>query len=461
MKSTTRTTRPLVTADGTGIVSHAGAALLRELADESGLTKGWTAALLGTYKGAPVHLPGRVLTDLAVTLADGGDCLADLGALRDQAALFGPVASHPTAYRVLDRVGTVQLAALQAARADARARVWAAGGGPDLTDAAGLIMDVDASLLTAHSEKEGAAATYKHGFGFHPLLVFLDRPDVCGGEALAAVLRPGNAGSNTAADHLTVLDLALAQLPESARPTPGVPGGPQVLIRADSAGATHAFMAGCRERGVRYSVGLSVDQKLQDAIVLVPAQAWIPAISADGEPRGNGEIVELTALLDLRAWPPGSRVICRRERPHPGAQYRFTDLDGHRFQVLLTDTPGRGNDIAALELRQRQHARVEDRIRNGKDRGLRNLPCQDLHTNSAWVELAMTAADLTTWAQALCFTGALRKLEPKRLRYRALHVAGRLIRTGRRLILRLDQDWPWATDLAQAFNRLRAAPWPG
>ncbi len=215
-------------------------------------------------------------------------------------------------------------------------------------------------------------------------------------------------------------------------------------------------MAGCRGQGVRYSVGLSVDQKIQDAIMVVPADAWIPAISADGQLRGNGEIVQLTALLDLSAWPPGSRVICRRERPHPGAQYRFTDLDGHRFHVLLTDTPGRGNDIAALELRQRQHARVEDRIRNAKDRGLPNLPCQDLHTNAAWVELAMTAADLTTWAQALCFTGSLRKVEPKRLRYRALHVAGRLVRTGPRLILRLDQDWPWATDLAQAFNRLRA-----
>ena len=178
MKSTTRAAGPLVTADGTGIVSHAGAALLRELADESGLTQGWTAALLGTYKGPPVHLPGRVLTDRAVTLADGGDCLADLAALRDQAALFGPVASHPTAYRVLDRVGASQLDALGAARAKARARVWAAGGGPDLTDPAGVILDVDASLLTAHSEKEGAAATFKHGFGFHPLLVFLNRPDL-------------------------------------------------------------------------------------------------------------------------------------------------------------------------------------------------------------------------------------------------------------------------------------------
>jgi len=461
VKSTTRIARPVVTADGAGIVSHAGAALLRELADEAGLTAGWTDALLGTYKGTPVHLPGRVMVDLAVTLADGGDCLADLAALRDQAALFGPVASHPTAYRVLDRVGASQLDALRTARAQARARVWAAGGGPDLTGGAGVVLDVDASLLTAHSEKEGAAATYKHGFGFHPLLVFLDRPDVSGGQALAAMLRPGNAGSNTAADHVTVLDLALAQLPEHARPTPDVPGGPQVLIRADSAGATHQFMTACRERGVRYSVGLAVDQKIQDAIRLVPATAWQPAISSDGEIGENGQIVELTAPLDLAAWPPGSRVICRRERPHPGAQYRFTDIDGHRFQALLTDTPSHGNDIAALELRHRQHARVEDRIRNAKDRGLRNLPCQNLHANRAWVELALAAADLTTWAQALCFTGTLRRLEPKRLRYRVLHVAGRLITTGRRQILRLDRNWPWATDLAAAFNRLRTTPWPG
>jgi hypothetical protein len=460
VKSTTGTIRPVVTADGAGIVSHAGAALLRELADESGLTQGWTAALLDTYKGTPVHLPGRVLTDLAVTLADGGDCLADLAALRDQAALFGPVASHPTSYRVLDRVSARHLEALRAVRADARARVWAAGGGPDLSDGSGVVMDVDATLLTAHSEKEGAAPTYKNGFGFHPLLVFLDRPDVSGGEALAGILRPGNAGSNTAADHVTVLDLALAQLPVHARPTPTVPGGPQVLIRADSAGATHAFMKACRERGVRYSVGLAVDQKIQDAITLIPAELWQCAIRSDGEERQNGQVVELTGLLDLTAWPAGSRVICRRERPHPGAQYRFTDIDGHRFQVLLTDTPGRGNDITVLELRHRQHARVEDRIRNGKDSGLRNLPCQDLHANAAWVELALAAADLTTWTQALCFTGELRKVEPKRFRYRALHVAGRLVRTGRRLILRLDKDWPWATDLANAFNRFRTAPWP-
>lgn len=464
MKSTTIRPGARVRTDGTGIVSHAGAALLRELADQSGLTRGWTEALLSTYKGLPIHPPGRVLTDLAVTLADGGDCLADLAALRDQAGLFGVVASHPTAYRVLDRVGTSQLDALRTARAAARASVWAAGGGPDLVDEhgnrQGLVLDVDTSLLTAHSEKEGAAPIYKRGFGFHPLLVFLDRPDVSGGEALAAILRPGNAGSNSAADHLTVLDLALAQLPEHARPTPGVAQGPEVLIRSDSAGATHAFLTGCRERTVRFSVGLPVDQRIQDAILLVPDEVWVPAIRADGQDRPNGEVVELTKLLDLSTWPAGSRVICRRERPHPGAQYAFTDIDGHRFQVFLTDTPRCGNDVPRLELRQRQHARVEDRIRNLKDRGMRNLPAR---TGTPTPPGSSSHSQPTTYPSGArrCFSGQLRRVEPKRFRYRVLHLATRISTTGRRVILRLDQHWPWATDLANAFNRLRAAPWPG
>lgn len=457
-KPTTARALVEVTADGAGIVSHAGAALLRELADCSGLTAGWTQAVIGTYRGMPTHQPGRVLVDLAVTLADGGDCLADLAALRDQEALFGPVASHPTSYRVLDRVGVPQLAAMRQARAGARAHAWAAGAGPDLSD--GLVLDVDASLLTAHSEKQDAAPTYKRGFGFHPLLVFLDRPELSGGEALAAILRPGNAGSNTAADHITVLDLALAQLPAHACPTPELEGGPRVLIRADCAGATHDFLKACRARGVEYSVGFTVDEAVREAVLAVPQDAWVPAINADGELRGNGEIVELTELLDLSSWPAGSRAICRRERPHPGAQLTFTDIDGHRFQAFLTDTPGDGDGIAALELRHRQHARVEDRIRAAKDRGMRNLPCQDLHANSCWLELALAAADLSTWAQALCFAGELRRVEPKRLRYRVLHVAGRLVRTGRRLILRLDMNWPWAKDLERAFIKLRAAPWP-
>jgi hypothetical protein len=210
-----------VSADGKGLVSHAGTALLRELAAETGLVKGWTAALAETYRSAPMHAPGQVLVDLAVTIADGGDALRHLRTLRDQAKLFGPVASDPTAWRVVDKVDADRLDLLRDARAKARERAWAAGAGPDLSQE--LRLHFDSSLLTAFSDKENAAPTWKKGFGFHPLLCYLDRPEVSGGEALAGLLRPGNAGSNTAADHVRVLDMAIASLPPKARPRPGDP----------------------------------------------------------------------------------------------------------------------------------------------------------------------------------------------------------------------------------------------
>jgi hypothetical protein len=444
-----------VSADGKGVVSHAGTALLRELASATGLVKGWTAALSDTYRLPPMHAPGQVLVDLAVTIADGGDALRHLRALRDQATLFGPVASDPTAWRVVDKVDTVRLDLLRATRGKARERAWAAGAGPDLSQE--LRMLFDSSLLTAHSDKEQAAPTWKKGFGFHPLLCYLDRPDVSGGEALAGLLRPGNAGSNTAADHVKVLDLAIAALPPHARPRPG-DDGPRWLASADSAGATHLFAAALRDRGIGFSLGFSVDENVQQAILAIPEAAWTPAYNADGEPRRGAWVAEITGLLNLSNWPEGSRVIVRRERPHPGAQLTFSDIDGHRFTAFLTDTPL--GQLADLEMRHRGHARVEDRIRCGKDTGIRNLPCHAFAANACWLELALTAADLLCWSQALCFTGTLARIEPATFRYQILHVAGLLVRTARGRHLKLDKDWPWVTDLAAAFGRLRAAPWP-
>ena len=445
-----------VSADGKGIVSHAGAVLLRELAIETGLVDGWTAALIDTYSLPPTHAPGQVLADLAVTIADGGDALRHLRALRDQAKLFGPVASDPTAWRVVDKVDAARLGLLRDARAKARGRAWAAGAGPDLSQEQRLLFD--SSLLTAHSDKENAAPTWKKGYGFHPLLCYLDRPEVSGGEALAGLLRPGNAGANTAADHVTVLDLAVAALPEHARPRPGDPYGPKWLASADSAGATHAFAAALRARGIGFSLGFSVDENVQQAILQTPKSAWTPAYNSDGEPRRGAWVAEITDLLNLANWPEGSRVIVRRERPHPGAQLTFTDIDGHRFTAFLTDT--QGGQLADLEMRHRGHARVEDRVRTGKDTGLRNLPCYAFNANACWLELALAAADLLCWSQALCFTGTLAHTEPATFRYQVLHVAARLIRTARGRHLRLDTDWPWAHQLATAFDRLRTAPWP-
>jgi hypothetical protein len=457
VNSNRRARRVKVSADGAGLVSRAGTLLLRELTVDTGLAAGWTEALLDTYKAFPArHLPGRVLADLAVVIADGGDCLTHLAALRDQGKLFGAVASEPTAWRAVERVDAVHLERLRAVRAAARERAWAAGAGPDV--AAGLVIDLDATISIAHSEKQNAAATWKRTYGFHPLLAYLDRPDVSGGEALAGLLRPGNAGSNTAADHVIVLDMALAALPEHARPRPGEPGSPAVLVRTDAAGATHAFAAAVRERGCSFSLGFGIDEQVQAAVLRVPARAWTPAYDIDGEPRDGAQVAEITGCVNLTAWPAGSRLIIRRERPHPGAQLRFTDAGGHRFTAFLTDTPG--GQLASLEVRHRSHARVEDRIRAGKATGLRNLPCRGYQQNQAWLELSLAAADLLTWAQALCFTGQLARCEPAAFRYRITSIAGRLVRTGRRWQLRLDRDWPWATHLATAFARLRAAPWP-
>jgi hypothetical protein len=453
--------RVKVSADGEGLVSRAGVALLRELTVDTGLADGWTSALLDTYRAGPVvHEPGRVLADLAVVIADGGDALAHLATLRDQDKLFGTVASDATAWRCVERVDEAHLVRLQAVRAAARERAWAAGAGPDL--AGGLTIDIDATITIAHSDKENAARTWKKTYGFHPLLAYLDRPDISGGEGLAGVLRPGNAGSNTTADHVQILGMALAALPAHARPRPGAKNSPKVLVRTDSAGATYGFAAVCREAGCGFSLGFAVDDPVQEAILALPQRAWSPAYDIDGEPRDGAWVTEVTGLLDLHKWPEGSRVIVRRERPHPGAQLRFTDTDGHRFTAFITDTKRGGpqRQHADLEVRHRSHARVEDCIRCGKATGLRNMPCRGYEQNRVWLELALTAADLLTWTQALCLDGDLARCEPPALRYRLLHVAARLIHTGRRWLLKIDKDWPWATHLATAFTRLRAAPWP-
>jgi hypothetical protein len=433
-----------VTTDGVGVVGHAGAALLRELADRLGLTGalGWRG-LQGRRRR---HPDAAVLRDLAVVLADGGDCLSDLAALRDQPELFGRVASTATAWRVLDRIARDAdgLARLRAARAHARGRAWAAGGHPDVEL---LVVDADATLVLAHSDaKEGAAGTYKHTFGFHPLLAYLDRGKAPG-EPLAGLLRPGNAAAGAAADLVELVDLALVQLPACDLP---------VLVRSDSAGASTRLAWHLRERGVGFSLGMPIDQHVREAILAQPEPAWTPAVDADGQPRDGAEVCELTGWVDLHTWPAGTRLLCRREGAHPGAQLRFSDHDGHRFQAFLTDQDDA--DLALLELRHRQRARVEDRIRAAKATGLGNLPFDLLRRNAVWLELVLAAQDLTVWAQALLLDGELATAEPKTLRYRLWHTAARIVRHARRAILRLQASWPWAVELARAFTRLRALP---
>lgn len=457
MKRNKGVRRAVVSADGRGVVSHAGVGMLRELAALTGLSDGVTVALLDTYRGVPVHAPGRVFTDLACAIADGADCVSGIGVLGDRRDLFGSVASMPTTWRLLERIDAGHLGRVRSARAAARERAWAAGAAPK--PGSGLCLDFDATITIAHSEKEDAAPTWKHTFGFHPLLCFLDRPEISGGEALAGILRKGNAGSNTAEDHVTVLDLALAQLPAGFRP--GAQGGPRVLARSDSAGATHKFAAACVARGVEFSFGFQIDARIRRVVDLIPETCWDPALQTDDDLRDGAWVFEVTGMVALRGWPKGSRLILRKERPHPGAQLTFTDVDGMRITAFLTNTlpgvvPGQA---PGLELRHRQHARVEDRIREAKATGLRNLPCHATALNAAWLETVLTAVDLVTWTKLIGFTGqpSLARCEIHAFRYRVLHVAARITRGARQTRLRIDATWRWAVQIAAGYQRIRAA----
>jgi hypothetical protein len=450
-------------ADGRGVVGHAGARLLADLADATGLTAAFGDALAPLRVRQSGHAPGRVAVDLAVMLADGGEAIADLAVLRNQADLFGAVASDPTAWRLLSDLDDPALARLRAARAQARERAWAQAaetrtGLPASTAAGvpvpGIVLDLDASIVICHSEKESATPTYKKTFGYHPLFCFLDGSR----EALSGLLREGRAGSNTTADHITVLDQALTQIPDAHR------YGTPILVRSDSAGCTQGFLAHIRtlrEHGIdtRFSVGVAITEPIRAAIR--QATDWVPAIDTDGEPRDGAQICEITGLVPADGYPEGTRFIVRRERPHPGAQLSLFDtIEGMRHQVMATDTPPGNGSIQYLEARHRAHARVEDRIRTGKDSGFGRFPSRVFAINQAWLELALVGIDLLAWTQTLLLDGELALAEPKKLRYRLLHVAARLTRSARRTRLRIAETWPWATDLAAAFTRVATLPRP-
>jgi len=432
-------TRPRlkVTGDGRNVASHVGSRLLSDLSDALGLTEGLSAAMAPTKQRRRGHDRGQVLADLAVAIADGAETITELAVLRDQPELFGAVASTPTAWRTLEAVDGAALERIAEARARARARAWAEGGDPGF-----YVLDFDGTLITSHSDKEGAAPTYKRGYGHHPLAVFLDAT----GEALAAILRPGNAGSNTAADHIALLALALAQLPVD-------PATAQVIARADSGALTHGFVDACRTHHVRFSIGFDLTETVRNACLSVPKRRWRPAVTADGADEHEGaDVAEITDLLDLPRWPEGTRAIARREEPHPGAQLTFTDIDGHRFQVFITDLDD--PDIAYLEALQRGRGRAEKLICNLKDTGAANLPSAKFAINQAWLTAALIAHDLLAWMRRICLTGDLARAEPKTLRYRLLHAAGTIARTGRRTRLRVAANWPWVRALIDAFHRV-------
>ncbi len=454
-----------VTGDGSGVVAHAGSVGLRLLADRTGLTAELSKAL-ARRSFAAVHDRGRVLVDVAVMIADGGEAIADIDVMRHQAQVLGPVASAPTVWRALDEFTGARLKKVATARARVRRHVWTqlaatpAGipasnvAGTDLGDV--VVLDVDATIVVAHSEKENASPTFKKTFGFHPLGVWCDNTS----EFLTAMLRIGRAGSNTAADHIAVLTEAIAQIPGRHRKN--------LLVRADGAGSSHQLLDWLTEQGkvrgrsVEYSVGHAVTEKIREAIQLVPDHVWTPATDADGGVREGGDVAELTGLLDLTSWPEGMRIIVRRERPHPGAQLSlFEERDGWRYQAIATNTAT--GQLPFLEARHRAHARVEDRIRHAKDTGLGRFPSREFKINQAWLMATTIAADLAAWTRLLAFTGdatVLAACEPKALRYRFLHVPARLTHSSRRRRLRIPETWPWAAAIVAVFANIAAIPQP-
>ena len=444
---------------GHGVVNHTGSVALRLIADGLGLTGGLSRVLSAPSREV-THDRGRVFTDTAVMIADGGRVLSDLAVLRDQAELYGDVASASTLWRTLDEVGPLQRDRIAAVRAKIRARVWkliaARHGGIPPSKVADrdlgrqVVIRLDATLVTAHSDKEKAAGTFKGTYGHHPLTGWCDNT----GESLVIKLRPGNAGSNTASDHVEVLDASITQVPWPYRRN--------LLVTIDGAGASHALIdhlhaidarAGQR---LEYSAGWDLSEREKTAITQVPPTAWQAVLDRHGDARDTDQagVVELTGLLrhgpdgdTLATWPKQMRIICRRERPSSGAQLSLLEeADGWRYQLIATASTHR--DIQFLEARHRPQARVEDRIRCAKSTGPGHMPSASFKVNQAWCDAAAIACDLLCWLRLLCLTGTLTSAEPTTLRYKLLHTAARIIRGQRKRKIRIPETWPWSHDLA-------------
>lgn len=435
-----------VTGDGAGVASQAGTRLLGEIATQLGVAGGLSQALASTTTRASAHDRGRVLAQLAMTIAAGGRAVSDLATLRDRPELFGAVASDATAWRACHQLGDQRLADLVEVRQRACRRLLA---GRDEQ----LVLDVDATLLNLHGEgKQGAAATFKGTYGFAPMACFVEPAGLAAG-----MLRPGNATANHGGDQLAVIDEAIGALPAVWRAghQPGdAPGRVRrrLKVRADTAGGTKKVLAGLAARNLVFSVGMRTSEDAAAAITDIPESAWQPAREADGTPRPGAQVVEWPDLVPSWA-PAGTRAIVRRERPHPGASLRLWDYNGLRHQVTLTnDDTG---DIVVLEHFHRAHAQVENRIKQLKDTGLSRLPFSDYDANRVWFELVLIAALLLAGLRHLVADDdELAVAEPRRLRYTLLNVAARLVRHARRTYLKLDRAWPWTRHLVAAHKRL-------
>jgi Transposase DDE domain group 1 len=466
-----------VTGGGTGLVGHAGAVLLRKAADQAGLTSGLSAALrkAGT---SPLLDRGIVLVSMAAAIALGATSMSDIAVLAHLAPVLGEAPSGPTIRRALGLAGTpAMLDRIARARARARAHVWTliadtpagfpwlAVAGKTLTG--WLVIDLDATLVTARSDKEGAAPTWKKGYGFHPLGAWCANTREC----LAMLLRPGNAGSNTFTDHRDVLAAAIRQVPVRFRA--------RVLVRVDGAGASHELvkhllgMSSAR-RKVLFSCGWMITEADEAAIMAVPAGAWKPGIGQDGKAEEDKDVAEITHLMSRAGnWPGGLRWIVRRVKPSRRQMSNLTACEkrtGWRYSIICTNIPDGGiggvpgsHHPQYIDAAHREHAVVETGgVRTAKAMGLRNLPSKAWQVNCGWVIAANIAADLAAWTRLLghCDDPDLRDADPDTLRYRVWHIPARLARHARERVLKISPDWPWKEAFLTCWQRLCALPAP-
>jgi Transposase DDE domain group 1 len=446
----------VVEAGGTQVVAHAGLHALGRFADRVGLPAALSAAVPWTGERAPFHDRGKVLTHAMLMLAAGGEACSDIEFLIPQDRLFGGVCSDSTLYRTIRNITPTVLADLITQTAVVRRQMWQRMAATTGTDT--VVLDIDASLVEIHSEnKDGTAATYKGGFGFAPMFCFADAT----GEALAAVLRPGNAAANVIADHLTVLDAAIAQLPADLAVGHTVGDDKSLVrraiqVRTDSAGCT-AFVDGCRARNVGFAVVARTNTNVHQAISKIhandPDRRWQQARRRTGDTAQRSQVAEVTDLADLKDWPTGTRLIVRRERLHGGAQRSLFPSTCYRYWGHYTDATG---TPVELDAHMRDHAHVEDHIKRLKDSGLERFPFTDLHANRAWLHLICAGADLVRWFQQLTCTGPIAKAEPKRLRWALWHTPARIVRRAGRDIIRVLDAWPIAGDLLAAHTRINA-----
>jgi hypothetical protein len=447
------TRRVVVEPGGTGVVAHVGLHALGRFADRLGMGEALSGAIPWRGNGVAVHDRGKVMVQSALMLAGGGESCLDIEHLRVGADLFGSVPSDTTLARTFHEIDAGTRSDIASAISGVRAEVWRRSSAT--TGTSPVVLDIDASLVEVHSEnKEHAEATFKGGYGFHPMFCFADAT----GETLAAMLRPGNAGANTVADHVTVLDAAIAQLPDeiASGHRPGDDAclvSRHVVVRADSAGCSEGFLAACRRRNVGFYVSARSNPQVTAAIfdAIGIDQVWLPSLSQDGEPKDDSVVAELTSLIDDPKLPARTRLIVRREPLHPGAQRSLFPSFDYRYWGFYTDAEG---DPTELDRMMRAHAHVEQHICRLKDSGLTRFPFANFEANTTWMMTVALAADLVRWFQLLCCSGPWNNARPKAMRWAIFHAPGRLIRRARQQIVRVIDGWPTTQVLLDAYQRI-------